>query len=75
MEERVLEIVRECCDEIDPEEITLESKFIDDLDLSSMEVFSLVSEFEDEFDVKISERDLQRIITVADAARIISEKM
>lgn len=74
MEEEILEIVRECCEEIDPENITLDTKFIDDLDLSSMEVFSLIAEFEGAFDVKISDRDMQKMITVEDAVRVIAEK-
>lgn len=75
MEETILEIVRDCCEDIDPESITLESSFMDDLDLSSLEIFSMISELEDEFDIKIPERDLKGFLTVGDAVRIIASKL
>lgn len=74
MEEALLEIVRDFCEEVEPEEITVDSKFIDDLDLSSMEIFALVAEIEEEFEIKISERELQTIFTIGDMVKTIASK-
>lgn len=72
--ETILDIIYDCCDDIDPETITMESSFLDDLCMSSLEIFSMINELEEEFDIKVSDRELQHFLTVGDAVRIISEK-
>jgi acyl carrier protein len=39
---------------------------MDDLDLSSMEIMTMLAEVEDEFDLRIPERELRNFITVGD---------
>ena len=39
----VLKIIQDCCEEVDPSLITEESRFLDDLELSSLDFFSLIS--------------------------------
>ena len=72
--ETIWEIIYDCCEDFDPEEITEESRFMEDLEMSSLEFFSMMNEIEQEFGIKISERELQEFITVGDAIRVISEK-
>lgn len=74
IKEKVLEIVAANCEDIELEEITEESSFMEDLDLASLEIFSLVSEIEDEFNIRITERELQNIPTVGDMIRLIEGK-
>ncbi len=64
MLERIIEIMRDVCEIED--EITLESRFVEDFGISSLEMFKLITEIEEEFDVSIPTRKLQGIRTVAD---------
>lgn len=70
----VLEIIQDCCEEVDPSLITEESRFLDDLELSSLDFFSLISEIESEFNIHITELEIQRLVTVGDLLRILQEK-
>ena len=53
------------------DKIKAESAFLDDLDLSSLEVLSIVAEIEKEYSVKISEQELLSIRTVKELAEAI----
>ena len=64
MLEKIVEIMRDVCEIED--EITPESRFVEDLCLSSLEMFNFISEIEEEFDVSIPTRKLQGIQSVAD---------
>lgn len=61
--------------EIDPEEITEETKFVEDLKLNSFDVVSLVSALEEEFDIVIEDRDILNFITVGDVMEYIDGKL
>ncbi len=73
IEEKVVGIVSEQLGH-PKEEITLESKFIDDLKADSLDIVELVMEFEDEFDVTIPDDDYDKIKTVGDVVGYITEK-
>ena len=47
-------------------EITEESSLTADLGLSSFDLVSIVTDFEDEFDIKISDRDIAGFVCVND---------
>lgn len=64
MLERIIEILREVCEIED--EITPESRFVEDFGVSSLEMFKIITELEEEFDVSVPTRRVQRICTVAD---------
>ena len=64
MLEKLFDIMRDVCEIED--EITLDSKFVEDFGLSSLDMFRLISEVEDSFDVSINTRKLQKIRTVSD---------
>lgn len=53
------------------EEITEDSELIDDLDISSMDVLFLISSMEEEFHVKVSEREIRKMVTIGDVTEII----
>ncbi|MBC7819865.1 MAG: acyl carrier protein [Planctomycetaceae bacterium] len=73
VEEKVISIVSEQLG-VAKEEIKLESKFVDDLKADSLDVVELVMEFEDEFEVTIPDDDYDKIKTVGDAVKYITEK-
>lgn len=72
--EQVWDIIYDCCEDFEPGSITEESRFMEDLELSSLELFSMITEIEQELDIHITERELKNFITVGDALRIIREK-
>lgn len=61
--------------EVSPEEITNDSKFIDDLGFNSYDFMSFLGEIEDEFDVEIDEREAVKIHTVGEAITYIESIM
>lgn len=64
MLKKVIAIMQDVCEIED--EITLESRFVEDFGISSLEMFKLISEIEEEFDVSIPTRKLQGIRNVQD---------
>ena len=73
MMEELLEVIREAMTE-DDVEITEESEFVDDLGLSSMEFFNLISLIEERFHVKFSDREIQNLETVGDVVELLEEQ-
>ena len=52
-----------------------DASFKDDLGADSLELADLIMEFEDKFDVKISEEDGEKLLTVGDALNYIKQKV
>ncbi len=52
---------------VDPEEVTDEASFVEDLGADSLDTVELIMEFEDEFGVEISDEDAEKISTVGEA--------
>ncbi len=71
--ETVKKIIMEQFD-IDEDDITLETSLEDDLDADSLELVELLLAFEDEFDVKIPDEDVEGLKTVGDIVKYIEEK-
>lgn len=53
------------------EEITEDSSFMEDLKLTSLDVVSMVGEFEDTFDIEIADEDIPELTTVKDVLKYI----
>jgi acyl carrier protein len=68
--ERVQKIVAEHLD-LDPEEVTEYSNFIDDLGTDSLDTVELIMAFEDEFGCLIPHETVPKIVTVKDAINFI----
>lgn len=60
---------------VDESEVKLEASFREDLGADSLDVVELVMEFEDEFDMEISDEDAEKIATVGDAINYIESKI
>ena len=56
---------------VDPEAITMETTFIDDLGADSLDVFQIVMGIEEEFDIEIPADDAEKITTVEEAVNLI----
>ncbi|OCL26055.1 acyl carrier protein [Orenia metallireducens] len=60
---------------VDPEEVTLEASFIDDLGADSLDIVEVVMAFEEEFDIEIPDEDAEDIETVQDAVDYIENAL
>ncbi len=56
---------------VDPEEITMETKFQDDLGADSLDVFQIIMGIEEEFDIEIPAEKAEKISTVEEAVELI----
>lgn len=70
--ESVRELVVEQLD-VDPEAVTEEASFIDDLGADSLDIVELVMAFEEEFGIEIPDEDAEGIRTVGDAVKYIQQ--
>lgn len=56
---------------VDPNEVTMESSFIDDLGADSLDIVELIMALEEEFDVEIPDEDAEKIKTVGDVVEYL----
>ncbi len=63
--ERIRKIIVDQLD-VDPEDVTMNASFKDDLDADSLDLVELIMAFEDEFGGDISDEKAQEIVTVGD---------
>ena len=56
---------------VDPDEITMESTFLDDLGADSLDVFQIIMGIEEVFDIEIPADKAEKISTVEEAVEMI----
>ena len=56
---------------VDLDEITPETTFVDDLGADSLDIFQIIIGIEDEFNIEIPQEEAEKIVTVGDAAEAI----
>lgn len=60
---------------VEPEEITMETSFMDDLEADSLDLVEMMMALEDEFDIgTISEEEAAKLKTVGDVVDLINSK-
>ena len=74
VEERVRDLVVEQLG-VNPEQVTREASFIDDLGADSLDTVELVMAFEEECGLEIPDEDAEKITTVGDAITYIEKKL
>jgi acyl carrier protein len=72
IEEKIVQIVSEEL-HVPREKVTMEASFINDLGADSLDTVELVMRFEDAFDLKIPDTEMEKIQTVGDAVRYVCE--
>lgn len=72
--EKIQQIIAEVLN-IDPQEITMDTTFVDDLGADSLDVFQIIMGIEEEFDIEIPNEEAESIVTVADAVEQIKNAL
>jgi len=72
--EKIQKIISEVLS-IEPEEIKMETTFVDDLGADSLDVFQIIMGIEEEFDIEIANEDAEKIVTVSDAVEQIKNAL
>ncbi|MGN0370531.1 MAG: acyl carrier protein [Butyrivibrio sp.] len=68
--EKLQQIIAEVLN-VEPEEITMDTTFVDDLGADSLDIFQIIMGIEDSFEIEIPNEAAESIVTVADAVEQI----
>jgi acyl carrier protein len=60
---------------VEKEEVTPETTFVDDLGADSLDIFQIIMGIEEEFDIEIDNEDAEKIVTVGDAIEEIKKTL
>ena len=60
---------------VDPEKVTMEARFREDLEADSLDLVELIMAFEDEFGGEISDEEAQQLKTVGDVVTYLQGRM
>lgn len=58
---------------LDENEITEESAFVDDLGADSLDIFQIIMGIEEELDIEVNVEEAEKIVTVGDAVELIKK--
>jgi len=72
--EKIKKIIAEVLN-VDEDEVTLDTKFGDDLGADSLDIFQIVMGIEEAFDIEIAPEDSENIVTVGDAVEQIKNAL
>src|SRR5881392_330273 len=73
IEEKVKDIIVEQLG-VNPEQVTPQASFIEDLGVDSLDIVELVMAFEEEFSVEVPDEDAEKLQTVGDVIKYIQER-
>ena len=68
--EKLKKIITEVLN-VDASEITMDTKFVDDLGADSLDIYQILMGVEEEFDIEIDADNAEQIVSVADAVEQI----
>ena len=72
--EKLQQIIAEVLN-VEPDEITMDTTFVDDLGADSLDAFQIIMGIEEEFDIEIPNEAAESIVTVADAVEQIKNAL
>ena len=58
-----------------PDEITMDTTFVDDLGADSLDIFQIIMAIEEEFEIEIPTEEAEKITTVGDAVEQIKKAL
>ncbi len=70
--EKLKEVIAEVLN-VDPNEITKETTFLDDLGADSLDIYQIVMGIEEAFDIEIPAEKAEQITTVGEAVELIRD--
>ena len=56
---------------LDVDEITPDTAFVDDLGADSLDIYQIIMGIEEEFEIEIPQEEAEKIVTVGDAAEAV----
>ena len=68
--EKLQEIIADVLN-VETDDITMETTFVDDLGADSLDIFQIIMGREETFDIEIDNEDAEKIMTVGDAVEQI----
>ncbi|MDE7423683.1 MAG: acyl carrier protein [Lachnospiraceae bacterium] len=68
--EKLQKIIMEVLN-VEADEITMETSFLDDLGADSLDLFQIIMGIEEEFEIEIANEEAEKIATVGDAVEQI----
>ena len=72
--EKLQQIIAEVLN-VDADEITMDTTFVDDLGADSLDVFQIIMGIEEEFDIEIPNEAAEKIVCVGDAVEAIKRAL
>ncbi len=60
---------------VNAEDVTMETTFVDDLGADSLDIFQIIMGIEETFDIEIENEEAEKIVTVGDAVEQIKNAM
>lgn len=72
--EKLAKIIAEVLN-VDTNEITLDTTFVDELGADSLDVFQIIMGIEEEFDIEIPNEEAEKIVSVGDAVEAIKSAL
>ena len=73
MQEKVMKLISDAT-KIDRSKIKMETSFVEDLNLDSLDIVELMMKMEDEFGIEIPEEDAEGLKTVQDVVAYLEKK-
>ena len=64
--EKLQKIIAEVLN-VDAQEVTMDTTFVEDLGADSLDIFQIIMGIEEEFDIEMPNEDVEHIVTVGDA--------
>ncbi len=61
--------------QVEPDKVTPEANFADDLDADSLDLVELVMALEEQFDITVDESELEGVETVGQAFNLVTSKL
>ncbi len=72
--EKLQQIIAEVLN-VNADEITPETTFVDDLGADSLDIFQIIMGIEEEFDIEIPNEEVEKIVSVGDAVEQIKNAL
>ena len=70
--EKLQKIIAEVLN-VDAQEVTMDTTFVEDLGADSLDIFQIIMGIEEEFDIEMPNEDVEHIVTVGDTVEEIKK--